>query len=1032
MRHVFIFVAIFAFAAAAADFKFGELTLTVPDGFVVERIAAPPLVNRPVSISLDDAGRLYVTDSAGMAGSLNDQLKTRPHNLLRLEDLDGDGAYEKSALFADKLMFPEGCLWLEGSVYSSGPPQIWKFTDADNDGVAEKRDLWLDAKTLTGCANDLHGPYAGRDGWIYWCKGAFAKQTYDRPGQAPFTTRASHIFRALPDGSGLETVLTGGMDNPVGVAVNSVGERFLACTFFQNPAGGKRDGLIHAIYGGVYGKTHDVIDDHKRTGDVLPVLAHFGAAAPCGLACYDSTGLGADFRGNLFTCCFNTHKVIRSILTPDGASYKAIDTDFLISTHTDFHPTDVLEDADGSLIVVDTGGWYKVCCPTSQLAKPDVLGAIYRIRKTDAPKFDDPRGLKINWPAQNSASLAALLGDSRLFVARRALREIVKLPGAVRQLTEILSREKKADVRLSAVWALTQIKEDGAREALRQALNDADSSVVHAAIHAASLWRDTGAIEKLLTITASENWAHIRAAAEALGRIGDTRAVPVLLKAAARWGNADPAGSDAARRILEHSLLFALIELGDAQAVRAGLTSANPHERRAALIALDQIGDGLKAEQVTPYLADKDPVLIDTTRWIIARHSNWGDAVAEHFAAVLPRVKLRDENFGDLGVTLARMAKSPAIQALLAKTAAGEDDAASLALQAMPAAGLKELPEAWAESIRKALTSPRADLRERALAAARAFRNAKSAKDALSPTLLDIARDPRASGETRLNALAAAAPTGPLDAATFDLSLASFAPEKDLAVRISAARVLASYELNLEQKTAVLNVLAAAGPMELYEVLPAFERNPNEALGLKLVETLKSARGARNLRADRLRTIFAKYPESVQSAAKELYARINADAAQQAEHLTAYAAKLPAGDVRRGQIVFLSAKAACSTCHAIGYAGGQLGPDLTNIAKGRTDRDLLESILYPSASFVRSYEPFMVVTKNGERINGILKKDAPDEVLLATGAQTEVRIARGDIKQMQPGVLSLMPEGFETVLTPQEIADLVAFLKAAK
>ena len=45
----------------------------------------------------------------------------------------------------------------------------------------------------------------------------------------------------------------------------------------------------------------------------------------------------------------------------------------------------IFEDADGSLVVVDTGPWYKLCCPTSQIAKPDVLGAIYRVRRQDAP-----------------------------------------------------------------------------------------------------------------------------------------------------------------------------------------------------------------------------------------------------------------------------------------------------------------------------------------------------------------------------------------------------------------------------------------------------------------------------------------------------------------------------------------------------------------------------------------------------------------------------------------------------------------------
>ena len=67
----------------------------------------------------------------------------------------------------------------------------------------------------------------------------------------------------------------------------------------------------------------------------------------------------------------------------------------MVSDNIDFHPTDVIEDADGSLLIVDTGGWYKLCCPTSQLVKPDVTGAIYRVKKVGAHKVEDPRGQKI-------------------------------------------------------------------------------------------------------------------------------------------------------------------------------------------------------------------------------------------------------------------------------------------------------------------------------------------------------------------------------------------------------------------------------------------------------------------------------------------------------------------------------------------------------------------------------------------------------------------------------------------------------------
>ena len=147
--------------------------------------------------------------------------------------------------------------------------------------------------------------------------------------------------------------------------------------------------MIHAIYGGIYGKVHDQIFDpsHKWTGpEVMPVLLHMGPAAPCGLTRYESDAFGKAYQDNLFACYFNLHKVSRHVLTPEGATFTTKDEDFVSSSDLDFHPTDVIEDADGSLLIVDTGGWYKLCCPTSQLQKPDVLGAIYRVRRHGTSK----------------------------------------------------------------------------------------------------------------------------------------------------------------------------------------------------------------------------------------------------------------------------------------------------------------------------------------------------------------------------------------------------------------------------------------------------------------------------------------------------------------------------------------------------------------------------------------------------------------------------------------------------------------------
>src|SRR5215831_6448112 len=410
--------------ATAAQFKFKDTTLTVPNGFEIELIAESPLVDRPITGSFDEQGRLYLTDSSGSNEKPADQLEKKPHRVVRLEDTDGDGKFDKTITFADQMMFPEGCLWYQGSLYVSAPPSIWKLTDTNGDGVVDVREEWHKGQTLTGCANDLHGPYLGPDGWFYWCKGAFAKQTYELEGGKHFESRAAHIFRARPDHTGMEPVMTGGMDNPVGLAFTAEGERILCGTFFDLAVPGHRDGLIHAIYGGVYGKINEVTDDAKKTGDLMPVMTHMGPAAPCAVIRYESKVFGDEYQNNLFVCSFNLHKVTRHILESDGATFKTKDSDFLVSDNPDFHPTDVIEDADGSLLVLHTGGWYKICCPTSQLSKPDVLGAIYRIRRVGAEKLDDPRGLKLPWKNIKPSALVRFLWDDRIAVQRRATREL--------------------------------------------------------------------------------------------------------------------------------------------------------------------------------------------------------------------------------------------------------------------------------------------------------------------------------------------------------------------------------------------------------------------------------------------------------------------------------------------------------------------------------------------------------------------------------------------------------------------------------
>ncbi len=687
--------------------------LTVADGYAVEVAAAPPLVERPMIVDMDEQGRLYVAESSGSNDPVQQQVIDRPHSILRLEDADGDGVYDRRTVFADKMMLPEGVMWYDGSLYVGAPPVIWKLTDTDGDGVADKREEWLDAKTLTNCANDLHGPYLGLDGWIYWTKGAFAEQTYERPGQEPFVTRAAHIFRRRPEGGVVEPVLTGGMDNPVEVAFTPEGERLLTSTFLHQPDLGRRDGLIHAVYGGVYGKVHGVYEGHPQTGKLLEAMTHMGPAAPVGLALASS--------GELLATSFNLHKVTRHQLIPDGATFRTEDSDLLTSDSVDFHPTDVMEAPDKSLLVVDTGPWYKICCPTSQLSKPDLPGAIYRLRKVGAERAEDPLGLKLDWGGE----LTALLDDPRPFVRKRAIHELAKR-GDVAPLAKAL-QGGSAERRRNAVWALTRIDSPAAREAARRALQDSEATVRHAAMQAAAVRRDAGAVPLLLERLQADGPALKRAAAEALGRAGSNAAVGPLLEQTATAG--DP--------VLWHSLTYALIEIADPQATRRGLLSRSTATRRAALIALDQMrGGGVRPDAVVPLLSSNDDDLRESAEWVAVRHRDWGPQLESFFRRRLgsPGDEASQER---LAKQLEGFAADPTIAVLLATTAGGHGAASGrqTALRVMARSAGAETPAGWSDAVRSALTSDDQAVVREALAAAKGLQRAKTRDAALDAAL---------------------------------------------------------------------------------------------------------------------------------------------------------------------------------------------------------------------------------------------------------------------------------------------------------
>lgn len=951
---------------AAETNKFPTQNFVVPDGFAVELAAGTNRIQRPVSASFDDQGRLFVTDSSGSNDKPADQLKNPTARILRLEDTDGDGRFDQTVVFAQQVMFPQGCLWYDGWVYVAAPPSIWRFRDTDGDGVSDQREEWWKGDTLTGCANDVHGPHLGPDGYIYWTKGAFAEQTHKLGNGRTLNDKAAHIYRSRTDGSDLDVIMTGGMDNPVEVAFTSEGETVFTSTFIDFSQPGFRDGIGHAAYGVVFGKIHDVIEDgrvKRASPEVMHPFYQAGPAAECALTRYESDGFGPDYRDNLFATTFNLRKVTRHVLKRKGATYASADSDFLVSDNVDFHPTDVLPDADGSLLVVDTGGWYKLCCPSSQLAKPDILGAIYRVRKVGSPRLTDS-------------------------ARKAAYARLVKPPGL---------GDKKDNVAALKLAVLTAPQQERSR--FTKILAD---------------YRATSNDQSA--------WA-ARVAAEGLGRLRDKPSVPVILE------SIGPASKDL---VLEQSLIRALIDTEAAAPTRAGLKAENPAIQRGALIALDQMdGSDLRPTEVVPFLSATDERLRAAANWVLSHHPDWGGELAGWFRQRLTASDLADAERTALDHQLHILTRAEVSQQLLADaiTQPGfRTDTRVAALSAIASAGLKQSPASWKAAVLSVLEAKNAGILPAAVRAARTLNG--DAKIVVA--LLALGRDASQPATLRLDALAALPAGATLEMVEFDFLRTKLAAENEPNTRSTAAGALAQANLDASQLAALTENLKAAGPLELNKLCAAFDGGGDDALGATLLAALRESKSAKALPPSQLKPHLAKFTEATQKSADEFLASLNLDAAKQAANLEAMLKEITSlhGDIRRGQLVFTSPKTACVTCHEIGYVGGRLGPSLSGIGKVRTERDLLEAVVYPSASFVRSYEPMVVVNKDGDDFSGVLRKDAADEVVLATGPETEQRIARADIAEMRPGMLSVMPQGLDTQLSKQELADLVTFLKS--
>ena len=476
----------------STDAERASFALADPD-LTIELVAAEPLVESPVAMAWDAAGRLYVAE-------MRDYPNAREGGRIRrLEDRDGDGFHETASVFADGLPFPNSVLPFRDGLLVTAAPGIWFLRSTNGGDRADERTLVM---TGFGTGNQqlrVNALQYGPDGWIHAANGR-SDGEIRAPGQTNAWSLRGRDFRFRWDGRVTLETLAG--RSQFGLGIDDWGHRFLSWNTIP---------LRHEVFADRYlaRNAHlpvaDVLQDclpPLDSGEVFPRTppplvfnnesgSHFNALS--GLHVFRGDGLGAAYRGNAFVGESLRNLVHRRVLVPDGPTFRAergeSGREFLASDDPWFHPVNFATGPDGALYIAD---FYRRFVEHPDWVAREMRdrvawdtgrekGRIWRIRRKDAPQ--PPPASK--WALERSPHrvLVAALDTPNGWLRDTARRLLAESPDRtdVPDLRRMAAGGKFPEARVQALHLLDRV---GALDGptLRHALRDPSPRVRECAV----------------------------------------------------------------------------------------------------------------------------------------------------------------------------------------------------------------------------------------------------------------------------------------------------------------------------------------------------------------------------------------------------------------------------------------------------------------------------------------------------------------------------------------------------------------------
>jgi putative heme-binding domain-containing protein len=660
-------------------------------------------------------------------------------------------------------------------------------------------------------------------------------------------------------------------------------------------------------------------------------FGHVAVSGSCFWRSYSDAGTPdrKDAPEHFLVTHFNTQRLVRMELTPSGSTYKAVENEFLKLHNPDIHLTDVMEDKDGSLLLIDTGGWFRIGCPSSLMAKSDLLGAVYRIKpKQQGSKSPESHEIAASLGKPSDQSVAAQLSSGAPFDVRRACDAI-----AIRG--RILDDEKKA---LSGLLASGKL----------------DPTTEHSAVHAA--------IKVRLDLSPKD--------------VSHASGLRCYLRVASQIPEKE-------RTEGHRQLLSAAIQLIDEPATNALnllLTQAN---------ADDTVGKQIAGWSLKSSISAGELNALTVAGAKLIGQANTNIAVARLLAHQ------------------SASARTAGLNILASQTAGISDDTWLPLLDKQ----LAEAPTPLLLDAIKKLKSPHFD------AALQAIASDTKRPPAIRLKALDSAKSVKLTGDTFemvKNILADATSSS--------------------AAKIQAAGMLAAAPIAKEQMAVVAPLLATVGPVELKTLLPLLKRHKDVEIIKALAREIAKNPAIASQQESLYRTALADLPPEIfETIILPAYNTAVAATEAKKRQLGPLAEKVIAnGKAANGEKHFKAGKGTCIACHKIGDTGRAIGPDLSHIGAIRTERDLLESILFPSNTLARDYEAHIIETSDGQQTLGVIKSHTAEGLLVLDIAGQEKNIPHQTITGDTTLTTSLMPMGLDQTLPEDELLDLVAWLRSLR